>query len=311
MQKTLIIIFILLSGLTSSVSAGKYAAEFLTTGVGGRALGMGGAFVAIADDASATYWNPAGLTQLDRAELMLMHAEQFSGLLQTDVFNFVYPGKKYVIGLNYIRIGVDNIPYTSRRDLAGRPVIDKHVSDYEEAAFFSLGALLGQRLSLGVNFKAIRQSVGENSSLGFGFDVGLLYKWKAWSLGVNLQDITGTYIFWDTGHRDTRSPGVQIGAGYKKSLDFLRSSICLSLQQNIRFEGQNIGSQISFGEAANGDFAGGIEYTLLERLSLRIGSTSSNLALGAGVTIKMLRFDYAYMSHDLGNAHRVAAAFRF
>ena len=303
---------ILIIGLSLNAHAGKYAAEFLTTGVGARALGMGGAFVAVADDASATFWNPAGMTQLSGPEMMLMHATRFSGLLQTDMVNVVYPGKKYVVGVNYIRMGIDNIPYSSRLDLNGRPIIDKYVSDYEEAAFLSMGARLSDHIAIGANLKTLRQAVGENSSLGFGFDLGLLYRWNdQWAFGANLQDITGTYIYWDTGHRDTKAPGAQLGVSYRKSIPFLRSSVLLSVQHNIRFEGQAVAGHVNFGDIANGDFHSGLEFTILERLAFRLGSYANDLSIGAGLAVKMLKFDYAFMSHDLGNAHRISASFKF
>ena len=49
---------------------GAHAAEFLSHGVGARALGMGGAFVAVADDATATYWNPAGPDQSQETQFL-------------------------------------------------------------------------------------------------------------------------------------------------------------------------------------------------------------------------------------------------
>jgi len=309
-QLTTVVLIILIS--TFNATAGKYAAEFLSTGVGARALGMGGAFVAVADDASATFWNPAGMTQLDAPQLLLMHATRFSGLVQTDVANFVYPGKKYVIGVNYMRMGIDNIPYTSKLGLNGRPIIDKYVSDYEDAAFLSFGASLSDRWSVGANFKALRQAVGDNSSLGFGFDVGVLYRMNNnWIAAATLQDITGTYIYWDTGHKDVKAPAASWGISYKKSFSFLRSALCLSVQQNIRFEGQSPGSQMNIGDLANSDFHSGAEFSIFRALAFRIGSYADNLVFGAGVRIKMLQLDYAFMSHDLGAAHRISASFRF
>ena len=49
--------------------------QFLKIGVGGRAVGMGGSFVAVANDASALYWNPAGIVQIGSNELILSHVE--------------------------------------------------------------------------------------------------------------------------------------------------------------------------------------------------------------------------------------------
>ncbi len=58
----------------------KYAGEFMAIGVGGRALGMGGAFTAVANDITAGYYNPAGLANLNYPQVSLMHAEQFGSL---------------------------------------------------------------------------------------------------------------------------------------------------------------------------------------------------------------------------------------
>ncbi|MDZ7338396.1 MAG: hypothetical protein ONB30_07645, partial [candidate division KSB1 bacterium] len=57
---------------------GKYAGEFMSVGVGARALGMGGAHVAVAKDVTAGYWNPAGLAWVTFPQLAAMHAERFA-----------------------------------------------------------------------------------------------------------------------------------------------------------------------------------------------------------------------------------------
>ena len=82
-----------------AASAENYTGDFLTNGVGGRALGLGGAYVSIADDATATYWNPAGIASVARQQattaeggtatanqVCLMHAARRSGL---GAFNYV------------------------------------------------------------------------------------------------------------------------------------------------------------------------------------------------------------------------------
>lgn len=95
-----------------SVSAENYTGDFLTNGVGGRALGLGGAYVSIADDATATYWNPAGIAGVSHDyQLCLMHAARRSGL---GAFNYVSSTgqilSKLTFGLSWLRAGIDDIP---------------------------------------------------------------------------------------------------------------------------------------------------------------------------------------------------------
>ncbi len=92
--------------------AENYTGDFLTNGVGGRALGLGGAYVSIADDATATYWNPAGIAGVsDNYQFCLMHAARRSGL---GAFNYISGTKQILpklnLGLSWIRAGVDDIP---------------------------------------------------------------------------------------------------------------------------------------------------------------------------------------------------------
>ena len=94
------------------VSAENYTGDFLTNGVGGRALGLGGAYVSIADDATATYWNPAGIAGVpDNYQFCLMHAARRSGL---GAFNYISGTTRVLsklhLGLSWLRAGVDDIP---------------------------------------------------------------------------------------------------------------------------------------------------------------------------------------------------------
>ena len=95
-----------------SASAENYTGDFLTNGVGGRALGLGGAYVSIADDATATYWNPAGIAGVsDSYQFCLMHAARRSGL---GAFNYISGTTKILpklnLGLSWLRAGIDDIP---------------------------------------------------------------------------------------------------------------------------------------------------------------------------------------------------------
>src|SRR2546428_575593 len=80
-----------LSVLAGEARATKYGGEFLKVPVGARAVGMGGAFVAVADDATAPWWNPAGLVFLPYREVIPQHSERFGSLVNHDYLGGVFP----------------------------------------------------------------------------------------------------------------------------------------------------------------------------------------------------------------------------
>src|SRR5439155_24493932 len=76
-----------------ALATGGQPNEFMAYGAGARSLAMGAAFVGISDDASATYWNPAGLSQITRKELTLLKATLFAETTY-DFYSFVKPSRK-------------------------------------------------------------------------------------------------------------------------------------------------------------------------------------------------------------------------
>jgi hypothetical protein len=110
-----------LAGLLAAPAAHatKYAGEFLKVPVGARAVGMGGAFTAVADDATAIWWNPAGMVYLPYHEVLPQHAEKFGKLVNHDYVGFVMPlggpsGKQSALGIGLLRLAVDDILITPR-----------------------------------------------------------------------------------------------------------------------------------------------------------------------------------------------------
>ena len=103
----------------SPAAATKYAGEFMKIPVGARAVGMGGAFVAVADDATSPFWNPAGMVYLPYKEAFLQHAEQFGSLVNHDFGAAVWPMKsgeerRSALGVTLTWVGVNDIPITPR-----------------------------------------------------------------------------------------------------------------------------------------------------------------------------------------------------
>src|ERR1035437_4205301 len=90
MAGALLFVFLLFAPLASlhAQATGVQPGEFMSYGAGARSLAMGAAFVGVADDASATYWNPAGLPHMARKELTLLKATLFADTTY-DFYSFV------------------------------------------------------------------------------------------------------------------------------------------------------------------------------------------------------------------------------
>ena len=118
MKKTFVLLCVLLSiGVTQSFAqAPKYSNEFLKIGVGARAMGMANAFVANANDVTAGYWNPAGLSRMNSDfQFSFMHSEYFAGIAAYDYASFATKiDEKSALGFSFIRFGVDDIPNTTQ-----------------------------------------------------------------------------------------------------------------------------------------------------------------------------------------------------
>jgi hypothetical protein len=184
--------------------APKYSNEFLSIGVGADALGMGNAVVAQTGGVNSGYWNPAGLTQVDKwLEVGLMHSEYFAGISKYDYLGLAHSiDEKSTIGFSAIRFAVDDIPNTTQLiDNDGNINYD-NITTFTAADYgflFSYARKLGiEGLSLGGNFKVIHRRVGDFAkSWGFGLDAGAQYHLKEkWKFGVVARDVTSTFNAW-------------------------------------------------------------------------------------------------------------------
>lgn len=203
------LIFLISSIFCSQISFGqvqatKYSNEFLAIGVGGRGLAMGNSQVAIANDVTAGYWNPAGiLNQSSQYDLMLMHGEYFSGIAKYDYVAFSIRLDS-ISGLSFsiIRFGIDDIPDTRFLYDANGAINYDNVRFFTAADYAFLTSyarklkILGG-LQLGGNFKIIHRKAGDFAyAWGFGLDLGAQLKVNKWQLGVMFRDITGTFTAW-------------------------------------------------------------------------------------------------------------------
>ncbi|MBX3102099.1 MAG: PorV/PorQ family protein [Bacteroidetes bacterium] len=190
-------------GAWGQSSTPKYSNEFLRIGVGARAAGMGNSVTAFINDATAGYWNPAGLVQMEKKhELSLMHSEYFAGVAKYDFGAFATSmdgGRK--LGVSFIRFGVDDIPNTLN-------FRDGNTFDYSRITSFSvadMALLLSyaqplkniKGLALGGSVKVVNRVAGDFATAwGFGLDLGARYDIGRLNLGLTLQDVTSTFNAW-------------------------------------------------------------------------------------------------------------------
>ncbi len=182
----------------------KYSNEYLAIGVGARALAMANTQIAIANDVTAGYWNPAGLLRIkEKYQAALMHAEYFGGIANYDYAAFATPiNDDSHLGLSIIRMGIDNIPDTRfLLDNTGR-INYENVGSFAEASYafiFSYAHYsIAKGLTLGGNAKILHRTAGVFANAwGFGFDIGAQYEYKKWQAGLVIRDVTSTFNVWN------------------------------------------------------------------------------------------------------------------
>lgn len=202
----LLVFSIFLRAFSSELNAqiAKYSNEFLSVGVGARALSMANANVASTNDVTSGYWNPAGLLgQKSNLQIGLMHAEYFAGIAKYD---FIGASKRIdsnsVGGFTFIRFGVDNIPNTTELIDANGNIDYSRLKSFnavDAAVLLSYARNIAKLkgVKMGANAKIIRRKLGEfGGAWGFGIDIGAMYDYKKWRFAAMGRDITGTFNAW-------------------------------------------------------------------------------------------------------------------
>lgn len=185
----------------------KYSNEFLNIGAGARGLAMGGAQVGVTDDATASYWNPAGLTAVQTyPSVSLMHASYFSNIANYDFGSIALPinDNKRTIAFSMLRFAVDDIPNTLFLVQPDGSINYNNIETFSSADYAFLFSFaqkikdeVNKKISAGINAKIIYRKVGHFASAwGFGFDAGLKASGKNWNLGLVARDVTTTFNAW-------------------------------------------------------------------------------------------------------------------
>lgn len=270
-------------------SAGS-AGAFLRLGVGARALSMGGAFVAVANDPSATFWNPAGLYQIRNYQFEFMNTRM--PLDRTmNFFSGVIPVRNIMtVGVSWIGLNVSNI-----EGRTGNSTQPEYVfSNTQNGFFVSVGKSINPSLALGGSFKFIRTGLDTDSATGFGFDGGILFRaTNEISVGVMVQDI-GTDLRWNDGFTEGVPLTLKLGAAMKiLNYGLIAADVHKTLRNSPEFH-----------------FGG--EVYIADSFPIRMGFDGQQISGGAGLIFPLadhtLKLNYGYSNDRLVNdgVHRVS-----
>lgn len=289
---------------------GTFDGQFLKITVGARAAGMGNAFVAMADDASALYWNAAGIARIDsdKSELSLNHANWIADL-SFDQIGYVFHLKRIpgAFGVAARSLSMDPMVETT----AYQPDPVEGTGRTFDAGMLSAGLTYARsftdKFSAGVTANFIHEGLAEFSQQSYAFDIGTLYDVGAYGMkiGMTISNIGSQINFIG---RSARIP----------SLFRVGSSVSLMQRADQRLVGSlEFSHPPDNAERLNV----GAEYAFKNFVFLRggynINYDAEGLAAGAGFHFPVsvageANLDYAYTDmQDLGGVHRFSLTFEF
>jgi len=306
---TLGLLFLIVAANPVIAQSPQYAGDPLTLGAGARALSMGGAYVALSSDATAIYWNPAGLGQSHRREIHIQHAEQFGGTINHDVAAFSLPFAKGGVGLSIVRAGIDEIALTTLEDVNrplgpdNRPIVTEIVGTTNYVFRLAYGKQLTEKWRLGTGFKIIRRNLHLGVGNGVGLDLGVLYlPTSALRLGATLYDLTKTRIAFPNGITDRISPSLLIGSAINHTVPGGHLTLGLSTRFNDKKSKAEKTRSIQLGA----------EYRIHQHTAFRLGYREGHFTAGAGLQLRRFGVDLAFLEHDqLDNTYRISATLFF
>jgi hypothetical protein len=277
---------------------GTTAADILKIGVGARAIGMGEAYVAQADDVSALYWNPAGLALMQERQASFMYDQMYQDLKFQNA-NIGIPLENGAIG--------GSLSYLSYGDIQGFDQGGNSIGNQTAySGVATLGAAwLGNQWSAGANLKGIQEKLADEKANGAAFDLGgnVIYPKPVlggtFRLGAVVQNLGSSMKFEQ--QSDPLPMDWKLGVAAVQMMD------------------KKLNVSVDYTSPKNDDayVSGGFEYWLMPFVALRAGYVNSKnegngMRAGIGLRIKGVSFDYAYAGQgELGMSHRYELSFRF
>jgi hypothetical protein len=274
----------------SETGEGGYAGSFLLLGMEARALGMGGAFVGVADNPACGLFNPAGAIQIQKHAFAASY-RKMSLDRKMSWFSYFQPVRQEaVLGLSWINRGVGDV---MGRDDRGVPT--GNISNYENYISFTFARKMIDRLYLGLNMKYSQFNLANTSVYGIGFDFGVMGKpAKNLRLGLMMENL-GLKYRWASGEYWKQFGGTGTDTQERFPLNFKLGGSYLLLTDRLL-----ISLQMDKNVEQKQRFFGGVEYQIIKELAGRMGYNDGSFSAGFGVNYDFKKFimglDYAFVS---------------
>ena len=333
----------------ATTNVGTAGAQFLKIGPGARVDSLGGAFSAIANDVTTIYWNPAGLSQLEKLSFSDTHTIWLADV-RYNYLAFATPIEH--VGTLGASVTFLNVPDTEITTLEKPDGTGLWYSAWDTAVSLAYSRELyhkesGARLSIGINTKYIHQQIHRESATGVAIDVGTLYHtgWRSLRIGMAFSNfgpemrfsgpdlVTGAEEAGDERHADYRPYPDTTNPSRKAELGTveypLPSNFRLGVAYDLIDNETNALTIALDGNHPNDNSERlnfGLEYWYRKMAAIRAGyklrlgpdhlDDEEGLTLGFGIHLKfnktMLSLDYAFADFGyLQQAHRVSLGFMF
>jgi hypothetical protein len=286
---------------------GGYADAFLQPGFGARALGMGGAFVGVADDATGGFFNPAGLVQIKRRTFGAFYRKMTLNRRSSYVVYNQPIRDEATIGLAWINAGVGDVMGRNRDG-----EITGEISNYQNSVQMFYSRKIIEELSAGLSIEYIQYNLANINAYGLGGGLSIMGRpLPKLRLGFSAENL-GMKLSWTSGN-------------YWKQFDLLGSSTKEEFPVNLRFGASYLllkdrvlfSSEMDKSTKQEGKIHVGVEGWALENLAGRIGYDNGSLTLGLGLRQKIrsvaFGFDYAFVGSRVGEDadHLISLQFEF
>jgi tetratricopeptide (TPR) repeat protein len=294
-------LFVFSWGVPALAQNGGVAGQFLSYGVGARALAMGGAYYGISDDASAAYWNPAGLAQVQRKELTTMQATLFQQTKLT-YFSYAHPtkgGSVFAVSMTQLAgSGFEKVDavFDSNTGQTTAVTTNGNFNDAQRAIGLSWGKGVTETVLFGMTVKQVTRQLGGSSDNTKALDLGVMKTMGAsYRMGLGIQN-----VFSQT-QGDTQD----------------KFPVTIKLGNSLRLFKERLTLSADADKALNGatDLRFGGEYWISRWFAFRFGLLGlpgvQETDFGFGLNFKSLSLDVAQGIHDLGSSTRISATFRF